>query len=105
MNAIGVIPARWGSTRFEGKILAEIAGKPMIQHVFERASQAQKIDDVLIATDDKRILQACEAFGAKVVMTSLDHASGTDRIAEAVAPVPHDCVSASTPRSKVRTSI
>lgn len=87
MKTIGVIPARWGSTRFEGKILAEIAGKPMIQHVFERACEAKNLDDILIATDDKRILEACEAFGAKVVMTRADHPSGTDRIAEAVADV------------------
>ena len=92
MNVIGVIPARWGSTRFEGKILAKIAGKPMIQHVFERVCRAKHLDDILIATDDKRILTACEDFGAKVVMTSAEHASGTDRIAEAVAEVPTEYV-------------
>jgi len=84
MKAIGVIPARWASTRFEGKVLAKIAGKPMIQHVFERVKKSEKLDDVLIATDSNEVFQAAEGFGANVVMTRSDHPSGTDRIAEAV---------------------
>ena len=79
-----VIPARFASTRLPGKLLLEIAGKPLLQHVFDsaRASLAQQ---VVIATDDARIKKAAEAFDADVVMTSTEHKSGTDRIAEAVA--------------------
>lgn len=82
MKIIGIIPARWGSTRFEGKVLANIAGKPMLQHVYERAKQAKLLDGVLIACDDERIFKACEKFGARAVLTSSNHPSGTDRIAE-----------------------
>lgn len=81
---IGVIPARWGSTRFPGKILFPILGKPLLQWVVERARQATALDRLLVATDDERIRTAAQAFGAEVVMTSPDHPSGTDRIAEAV---------------------
>ena len=77
-----VIPARWGSTRFPGKPLHLLAGKPLIQHVWERSLQARKIDRVLIATDDARISESAEGFGAEVIMTSPDHPTGTDRIAE-----------------------
>jgi len=77
-----VIPARWGSMRFPGKCLHAIAGKPLVQHVWERALQAKGISCVLIATDDDRIAEAALNFGADVVMTSSDHPSGTDRIAE-----------------------
>lgn len=84
MRILGVIPARWGSTRFEGKVLAEIAGKPMIQYVFEQAKKSKCLDDVLIACDDERILKAAQNFKAKAVLTSKDHPSGTDRIAQAV---------------------
>ena len=77
-----VIPARWGSTRFPGKCLHPIAGKPLVRHVWERSLLAKNIAKVLIATDDKRIADAARAFGAEVVMTSPDHPSGTDRIAE-----------------------
>lgn len=82
MNVVGIIPARYGSTRFEGKPLAEIAGKPMIQHVFERARQAQLLEDVIVATDDERIRAAVEGFGGKPAMTRSDHPTGTDRLAE-----------------------
>ena len=82
MKTIGVIPARLGSTRLKQKVLARIAGKPMIQHVWERASQSQKCDEVLIACDDKRIMKAAKKFGARAVLTSRDHQSGSDRIAE-----------------------
>jgi len=81
---IGVIPARWSSTRFPGKPLASILGKPMLQHVYERARGSRLLDDILIATDDDRIRQAAEGFGSKVLMTSRQHVSGTDRVSEAI---------------------
>ncbi|HLF18088.1 MAG TPA: 3-deoxy-manno-octulosonate cytidylyltransferase [Candidatus Omnitrophota bacterium] len=92
MKAIGIIPARWGSTRLQGKILANIAGKPMIQHVWERAKGSRRLNDLLIACDDERILKAAKTFGAKAVLTSKDHQSGSDRIAEAVKPLEFDIV-------------
>jgi len=79
-----VIPARYASTRLPGKPLLDIAGKPLLQHVYE-AARASRAAAVVIATDDQRIKSAAEAFGAQVVMTSVKHQSGTDRIAEAVA--------------------
>ncbi len=82
MKFIGVIPARFESTRFPGKPLIDIKGKPMIQRVYEQASKALK--EVVVATDDKRIVEAVKAFGGNVVMTSSGHESGTDRCAEAV---------------------
>lgn len=85
---LGVIPARWASTRFPGKPLFPLCGKPLIQHVFERASQCQALDRILVATDDTRIQEAALAFGAEVVMTSPDHPTGTDRIAEAAGLAP-----------------
>ncbi len=92
MNAIGVIPARFGSTRFCGKILADICGKPMIQHVWEQAKLARSLDDVIIACDDERVKEAADSFGANCVMTSKDHTSGTDRIAEVVNSIDVDIV-------------
>ena len=83
-NIIGVIPARWGSTRFPGKSLFPILGKPLLQWVVERARQARSLDRLLVATDDERIRTAAMDFGADVVMTAAEHPSGTDRIAEAV---------------------
>ena len=80
-----IIPARWGSSRFPGKPLAEIAGKPLIQHVWERCRLVKKISRVIVATDDSRIFNAAAAFGAEVEMTSAEHQSGTDRIAEVAA--------------------
>lgn len=85
MKFIGIIPARYASTRFPGKPLVLLAGKPMIQHVYEKV--AAVLDDVCVATDDERICRAVEAFGGKVVMTSSAHKSGTDRIAEAVQKI------------------
>lgn len=85
MKVIGVIPARFAAARFEGKVLAHIGGKPMVQHVYERSRGADMLDDLLVATDDERVAQAVRAFGGKVVMTAPEHPSGTDRIAEAVA--------------------
>ena len=79
---LGVIPARYASSRFPGKALATIASKPMLQHVYERASQARYLTSVIIATDDERIFQAARGFGARVRMTHPEHASGTDRAAE-----------------------
>lgn len=82
---LGVIPARFASSRFPGKSLAAIAGKSMLQHVWERASQARYLTRVVIATDDERIHKAARAFGAHAVMTRADHLSGTDRVAEAAS--------------------
>ncbi|WP_295474453.1 3-deoxy-manno-octulosonate cytidylyltransferase [uncultured Pseudomonas sp.] len=76
-----VIPARFGSSRFPGKPLKSIAGKPMVQHVWEQACKSQA-GRVVVATDDARIVEACQAFGAEVLMTRDDHNSGTDRLAE-----------------------
>ena len=83
MRTVVFIPSRFGSTRFEGKPLHPIQGKPMIQHVYERSRAASRVDEVLVATDDERIVQAVEAFGGRAVMTSDQNRSGTDRIAEA----------------------
>jgi len=82
---IAIIPSRYGSSRFPGKPLADIAGKPMIQRVYEQVVQA--VEETWVATDDERIASAVRAFGGKVVMTSVDHRSGTDRCAEAVRKV------------------
>ena len=79
---VGIIPARYASSRFPGKPLARIGGKPMIQHVYERASSV--LSDVVVATDDERIVSAVETFKGNVVMTSADHRSGTDRCLEAL---------------------
>ena len=85
MNFLSIIPARYASTRFPGKPLVEIQGKPMIQWVYERTSA--HFPDTWVATDDKRIFDAVEAFGGRVVMTSDSHRSGTDRIAEALETI------------------
>ena len=84
MNVIGVIPARYKASRFEGKLLADLSGKPVIQHVWQKAKESKLLDDLMIACDDERILRAAKGFGAKAVLTSPDHVSGSDRIAEAV---------------------
>ena len=81
-EALGVIPARYASTRFPGKPLAPIAGKPMVQHVWERARQARALADLVVATEDERIVRVVEGFGGKAVMTSSQHVTGTDRLAE-----------------------
>ncbi len=90
MKAIGVIPARWGATRFEGKILANLLGKPVIQHVWENARKAKTLDDLIVACDDERILKAVESFGGKAIYTSPNQPSGTDRLAEVVNPLDVD---------------
>ncbi len=82
MKISAVIPARYGSTRLEGKPLADILGKPMIQYVYEGVRQSKWIDEVIIATDDQRIEEAVRSFGGKAVMTSPTHFTGTDRVAE-----------------------
>ncbi|UAL42047.1 3-deoxy-manno-octulosonate cytidylyltransferase [Shewanella inventionis] len=84
MNVTLIIPARYGSSRFPGKPLALIAGKPMIQRVYERAALAKGIDNIYVATDDDRIKNTVEGFGGKAVMTDPDAASGTDRINDAI---------------------
>ena len=81
MKVLGVIPARYASTRFEGKALADLLGKPMIQHVYERASKARTLDGLTVATDDQRIFDAVKAFGGEAVMTA-QHPTGTNRVAE-----------------------
>lgn len=86
-----IIPARFASTRFPGKVLAELCGKPMIQWIYEKAS-ASIADEVLIAADDQRVVDVVEAFGGKVIMTSPDHPSGTDRISEAAARLDCDII-------------
>jgi 3-deoxy-manno-octulosonate cytidylyltransferase (CMP-KDO synthetase) len=92
MKAVGIIPARWHATRLPGKPLAEIAGRPMIQHVYERACQAASLAQVVVATDDERILAAVQSFGGEAVLTSPEHRSGTDRAAEAAEPLAADVV-------------
>ena len=80
MKAVGVIPARYASTRFPGKMLAMVAGKPLVSWVVERVKLASKLDEVMLATDDQRIADAAAAWDVKVVMTRDDHPSGTDRM-------------------------
>jgi len=87
MDVIGVIPARYSSTRFEGKVLADILGKPMLQHVWERAREALLLDDLIIACDHELVAKAAADFGAKAVITSKAHVSGTDRIVEVINPI------------------
>jgi 3-deoxy-manno-octulosonate cytidylyltransferase (CMP-KDO synthetase) len=88
-TAVGIIPARYGSSRLPAKALATIAGKPMIQLVYESAAAAGSLDRVIVATDDRRILDAVTGFGGSAVMTSPDCRSGSDRIAEAASGI--DC--------------
>ena len=84
-EVVVVIPARYGSTRLPGKPLVSLAGKPMIQRVFERAKMAQRVNRVIVATDDERILKAVEAFGGEARMTRTEHRTGTERVAEVAA--------------------
>ena len=85
-SAAGIIPARWGSTRFPGKPLHVIAGKPLLRRVWEQCKRAKLLDSVIIATDDMRIAEAAFNWGAKVALTESNHCSGTDRIAEVARP-------------------
>jgi 3-deoxy-manno-octulosonate cytidylyltransferase (CMP-KDO synthetase) len=82
MKTVAIIPARYASSRLEGKPLLDIAGKPMVQRVYEAASQAELIDRVIVATDDRRILDTVTDFGGEAELTSTHHMSGTDRVAE-----------------------
>lgn len=92
MAVVAIIPARYGSTRFPGKPLARIGGKPMIQHVYESAAKANALDRILVATDDRRIEETVRGFGGEVVMTSKKHASGTDRLAEVARKIKADWI-------------
>lgn len=83
MKIIGIIPARYGSTRLHAKPLANINGKPMVQHVFENASRSKLLSMIIVATDDKRIFETVMGFGGNAIMTSKSHKSGTDRVGEA----------------------
>jgi len=87
-HIVGILPARWGSTRFPGKPLHLIAGKPLIQHVWEQCRKCSQLAELYIATDDERIAEAAAGFGAKWLMTSPEHPTGTDRLAEAVRSLP-----------------
>lgn len=87
MRVLGVIPARWASTRLPGKVLVDLGGQPMIQRVWERARRAESLDRLVVATDDDRVEEACRRFGAEVVRTSPLALNGTERVAEAAAGV------------------
>lgn len=87
---IGIIPARWASTRFPGKPLVDIIGKPMIQWVWEAASKSKVLKKIIVATDDKRIFNSCRAFGAEAMMTNPSHQSGSDRAAEVAEKIEAD---------------
>jgi 3-deoxy-manno-octulosonate cytidylyltransferase (CMP-KDO synthetase) len=91
-HTVAVIPARYASTRFPGKALADIGGRPMIEHVYRRAASARHVDAVIVATDDVRIVDAVQKFGGDARMTRADHATGTDRIAEIAATLDCDLV-------------
>ena len=88
MNVLCVIPARFASTRLPGKPLKDIAGKPMICRVYDRASKAGKVSQTIVATDDERILNAVKEHGGQAMMTRKDHPTGTDRLAEVAASFP-----------------
>ena len=87
-NVLAVVPARYASSRFPGKPLASIAGRPMIQHVVERVRRARLVSRIAIATDDERIKNAVEAFGGEALLTRADHRTGTDRVAEVAVHLP-----------------
>jgi 3-deoxy-manno-octulosonate cytidylyltransferase (CMP-KDO synthetase) len=92
MKVLGVVPARYQSTRLHAKPLADIHGKPMVQHVYEIAQRAAQLDSFVVATDDERIASAVRRFGGRYVMTNSEHVSGTDRVAEVAAGVDADIV-------------
>lgn len=92
MKITAIIPARYASVRFEGKALADIQGKPMVQHVYERTAKAGLIDEVIVATDDERIAAAVQAFGGRVEMTGRHHETGTDRLAEVAGRIDSDII-------------
>ena len=92
MRVVGVIPSRWGSTRFPGKSLHPICGRPLVAWVVAAAQRARRLDQVIVATDDARIAAAVRGTGATVAMTRPDHPSGTDRVAEAARPADDDII-------------
>ena len=92
MRAVVVIPARYASTRFPGKPLAQLMGKPLIEHVYSRAREAKTVDRVVVATDDRRILEAVQRFGGDCVMTSAEHRSGSDRLGEVAGSLDADVI-------------
>ena len=92
MKIVAIIPARYKSTRFEGKPLAMIKDKPMIQHVYDNARKCKLLDDVFVATDDERIVGSVFEFGGKAIMTRPEHHTGTDRVAEAAAIIDADII-------------
>ncbi len=92
MKTVAIIPARWGSTRFPGKPLIEIAGKPMVQHVWEKARAAEGIHEVIVATESDRIAAAVSAFGGRAEKTREDHPSGSDRLAELAGRIEADII-------------
>lgn len=92
MKTLGIIPSRWASMRFPGKSLAPICGKPLVAWVVEACLRAKTLDEVVVATDDNRIVQALRGSGARVVMTNPNHPSGTDRVAEAAGASDDDIV-------------
>src|SRR5881227_1930811 len=92
MRTAIVIPARYASSRLPGKPLLRTTGKYLIQHVYERASQSRRADQVVVATDDPRIVAAVESFGGDVVLTRRDHPSGTDRVAEVAERLDADVI-------------
>ena len=92
MKVVGVIPSRYASSRLPGKPLKDICGKSMVQRVYERAKQSKLLDEIIVATDDKRIAEEVEKFKGKAVMTSVNHPNGTSRIAEAVKSLDFDLI-------------
>jgi 3-deoxy-manno-octulosonate cytidylyltransferase (CMP-KDO synthetase) len=92
MKVVAVIPARYSSTRFPAKVVFPIAGKPMVQWVYERARKAERVDQVIVATDDERVAAAVAAFGGQAMMTSPDHGSGTERCAEVAGKIDADVI-------------
>jgi len=91
-KVVAIIPARYGSTRFPGKVLAEISGKPMIQWVWERAKTATRVTEVVVATDDERVADMVDGFGGHSIMTLPEHESGTERVAEVADKIEADIV-------------
>ena len=92
LRAVAIIPARYASTRLPAKALADICGRPMIEHVYRQASAASSVESVLVATDDERIARAVTSFGGRCRMTRVDHRSGTDRLAEVAHTVRSDLI-------------
>ena len=90
MKVAAIIPARWDSTRLKGKVLSDINGKPMVQHVWERVSKAHEVDEVIVAVDKEKVFKTVQSFGGKAVFTSPEQPSGTDRLAEVASTVDAD---------------